>query len=460
MSVWNDRKDQVLLATSLSYVIVILDASIVNVALHSISASFQASVADLQWVVNAYTLTFACLLLTAGALGDRAGAKHVYRAGLLVFAAGSALCGFAPALPILVVARVLQGIGAALLVPSSLTLINGAYKNADDRAKAIGKWAGFGAVAMAAGPLAGGMLIHLLGWRSIFLVNVPLTLLAAWLTNRLRKDDITTHAVRSMDWLGQALAMVAVAASVAVLIESSGLGWRHGWITAGLMIAAVAWVLFIVVEATSREPMLPLKLFKSGVFSAAALVSMISALVFYGLLFLLSMYFQTVWGWTPLQTGMAMLPLTISVAIGSFSSGTLVKRYGSTFLVSGAFLLYAVGFVGMYGIPGNQPYWCIALFFPALGVGAGVITPAVTASLMNGIESSRAGIASAVLNAFRQTGSAFGVAIFGALLAGYRAPKEGVSLAIGIAVGLSLLAALCWMIALARCGQGKASMEQ
>lgn len=456
----SDRKDQqarVLLATSLSYVIVILDTSIVNVALEPISASFQTGVSGLQWVVNAYTLTFACLLLTGGTLGDRMGAKRIYLAGLLVFSAASALCGLAPTLMVLVIARVLQGIGAAMLVPCSLTLINGAYTNTDERASAIGKWAGFGGIAMAAGPLVGGVLIHLLGWRSIFLVNVPLALLGAWLTTRIRSEEVAIHSTRHLDGAGQMLAIVALASSVAVLIESAELGWSSRWIAAGVLGSTVAWALFVVTEAKSREPMLPLRFFKSAVFSAAALVSMISALVFYGLFFLLSLYFQTIRGWGALQTGLAFLPLTVFVTIGSFLSGALGKRYGSLRLVAGGFLLYAIGFLGLYAVTDNGPYWRVALCFPAMGFGAGVITPAATASLMNIIDRSRAGIAAGVLNASRQAGSAFGVAIFGALLAGVGAAKEGISLAISIAIGLSLLAALCWIAALAWHARGQVS---
>lgn len=455
----SDRQSRVLKATSLSYVIVILDTSIVNVALEPISASLHADVSGLQWVVNAYTMTFACLLLTGGALGDRVGAKKIYLTGLLVFAVASALCGLAPTLSVLVLARVFQGIGAALLVPCSLTLINAAYTNADDRASAIGKWAGFGGIAMAAGPLVGGVLIHVLGWRSIFLVNVPLALIGAWLTTRIPTDELTIHSTRHLDGTGQVLAIVALAASVAVLIESAELGWHSSWIATGALVAIVAWGLFFLAEAKTREPMLPLKFFKSAVFSAAAFTSMISALVFYGLFFILSLYFQTIRSWAPLQTGLAFLPLTVFVTIGSFSSGAIGRRYGSLRLVGCGFLLYAAGFLGLYTVTESGPYWLIALSFPAMGFGAGVITPAVTASLMNVIDPSRAGIAAGVLNASRQAGSAFGVAIFGALLAGTGAATEGIEMAISVAIGLSLFAALCWMIALAWHARDRASAK-
>lgn len=446
----NEREYQkrVLIATSLSYVIVILDTSIVNVALEPVSASLGSDIAGLQWVVNAYTLTFASLLLSGGALGDRIGAKTVYLAGLLIFACASALCGLAPELQILVAARVLQGVGAALLVPCSLTLINHAFPVARQRASAIGVWAGCGGVAMAAGPLAGGLLIHLFGWRSIFLVNVPIALVGAWLTTRV--DSVRpARSDRPMDATGQVLAVVALGASVAVLIEGAKLGWQAGAIRVGAAIALAAWVAFVLVEARRKQPMLPLGFFRSPVFSASAFVSLISGLIFYGLFFLLSLYFQSARGWSPLRTGLAFLPLTVMVTIGSFASGALNRTYGAHRLVCAGFLLYALGFAGLVALADDAPYWRIALCFPAVGFGAGVISPAATAALMTAVDKARAGVGAGVLNASRQTGSAFGVAIFGALMSAVQPIDAGIRVAVYLAIGLSLLAALVWSVALA-----------
>ncbi|MFM0340434.1 MFS transporter [Paraburkholderia fungorum] len=439
---------RVLMATSLSYVIVILDTSIVNVALAPVAASFGADITGLQWVVNAYTLSFASLLLSGGALGDRIGAKRVYLAGLLIFACASALCGLAIDLPMLVVARVLQGVGAALLVPCSLMLINGAFPLAQQRAGAIGVWAGCGGIAMAAGPLAGGLLIHLLGWRSIFLVNVPLALAAAWLTTRVESGRAGS-AGRPMDVAGQILAIVALGVSVAVLIETAKLGWHARILQAGAAVAIAAWIAFAWVETKHKQPMLPLALFRSPVFSASAFASLVSGLIFYGLFFLLSLYFQSARGWAPLQTGLAFLPLTAMVTIGSFASAALNRTYGAQRLVSGGFLLYALGFAGLLALAGNAPYWWIALCFPAIGFAAGAITPAATAALMTTVDKARAGVAAGVLNASRQTGSAFGVAIFGALMSAIQPHEAGIRAAVYLATGLSLLAALAWSIALA-----------
>ena len=442
----NESQKRVLTATSLSYVVVILDTSIVNVALEPVAASLASDITGLQWVVNAYTLTFASLLLSGGVLGDRIGAKSVYVAGLLIFACASALCGFAPDLQILIAARILQGIGAALLVPCSLTLINSAFPVAQQRAGAIGVWAGCGGAAMAAGPLVGGLLIHLLGWRSIFLVNVPIALIGAWLTTRIESAR-PALSERPLDLTGQMLAIVALGASVAVLIEGAKLGWHVPVIRAGVAIAIAAWIAFVLVESRRRQPMLPLYFFRHPAFSASAFASMISGLVFYGLFFLLSLYFQSARGWLPLRTGLAFLPLTVMVTIGSFASGALNRAYGAHKLVCGGFLLYALGFAGLLALADDAPYWRIALCFPAVGFGAGVITPAATAALMAAVDKGRAGVAAGVLNASRQTGAAFGVAIFGALMSAVQPLDSGVRVAVYVAIGLSLLAALLWSLA-------------
>lgn len=446
MSTTGSYKKSIVWATSLSYVVVILDTSIVNIALARIAVALGSDVSGLQWVVNAYTLTFASLLLTGGLMGDRFGAKNVYMAGLLVFAAASAGCGAAPDLAILVAARVLQGVGAALLVPCSLTLISMGHPDARERASAIGVWAGCGGIAMAAGPLLGGLLIHWFGWRCIFFVNVPLATYGAWLTAPVpggshRRTDV------HMDLAGQMAAIVALGSSVAILVEGAKLGWRSTPIVGGVAVAAAAWVCFIAIERRRVRPMLPPGLFRLPLFSASVFVSLTSALIFYGLLFLLSLYFQENRGWPAWQCGLAFLPLTVMVTAGSFLAGRLCRAYGSRQIVVTGFLLYAVGFAGLLTMSIETSYWRLALCFPAIGFGSGVVTPAVTAAMMSAVEKCRAGIAAGVLNASRQSGSAFGVAIFGALTSTAQTSREGVRIAVSVAIGLSLVAAVCWRVA-------------
>lgn len=353
------QQRQVVAATSLSYVLVILDTSIVNVALEPIALALHSNNTALQWVVSAYTLSFGCLLLGGGALADRFGARRLYLLGLLLFTLASLLCGLAGNGMTLVAARVLQGMGAAMLVPASLALIKQAYL--DDpagRAKAIGIWAGCGGIAMAAGPLVGGVLIETLGWRSIFLANLPLGLIA----------------------IGLSACLAASAPQPRASVWSA------------------------------------VQLFGNHVFSACAAVSLVSALLLYGLMFLLSLYFQRTLGFSPLWTGAAFLPLTVMVSLGSLMAGELVRAFGSRWLIGGALFSYAVGFALLLVSVSTPDYALIVVPMPLIGLAAGLITPAATAALMNGVQKEQAGVAAGILNTARQIGAALGVALAGGLL--------------------------------------------
>lgn len=408
---------RVLAATGLSYVLVILDTSIVNVALERIAATLHTGISGLQWVVSAYTLSFASLLLSGGALGDRFGARRLYLAGLVVFTLASLLCGVSGDWMTLVAARVLQGVGAALLVPGSLALINQAFANDPaGRATAIGVWAGCGGIAMAAGPLVGGVLIELFGWRSIFLANLPLGLIAIGLSARLAASE---RSPRALDVRGQLSAILALATLIGVLIEGPVRGWSSTPILLAGLLSVAAWGTFIRIEIRHAQPMLPLKLFANPVFSACVAVSLISALMLYGLVFLLSLYFQRVLGYSPLWTGLAFLPLTALVSLGSLVAGRLVRVWGSERLIGVALLLYLAGFGPLLLYGPTTSYLWIALPMPVIGLAAGLITPAATSALMGTVDKHRAGIAAGTLNAARQVGAALGVALFGGLLAGH-----------------------------------------
>lgn len=428
---------------SLSYVVVILDTSIVNVALQSIAHGLSGGVAGLQWVVNAYTLTFASLLLTGGTLGDRFGARHVYIAGLALFTCASALCGIAPRLDTLIAARIGQGIGAALLVPASMTLINLTWSDPRDRATAFGWWAGLGGVAMAAGPLVGGVLIGIAGWRSIFLVNVPICVLGIALTVRVTPPPHIAGK-RPFDIAGQLAGCAALALLNLAVIDAPTLGLHSIALLACVSAAVAASAAFIGIEAHRTHPMLPLALFRQPVFSAAALVSMVSAFTFYGLAFDLGLTLQQRLGLTPWQTGLAFLPLTIVVPIGSLLAKRAVEWLGATRLVVGACLLAACGYVGLASLGPVATYVQLALPLPAIGLAASLITPATTAALMASVPPQQTGIAAGVLNAARQTGAALGVAVTGALIATPTVAGAGTHAGQWLAGALSGLAALVW----------------
>lgn len=437
------QRRRVLAATSISYFIVILDTSIVNVALERIATALSMQIAGLQWVTNAYTLVFAALLLTGGTLGDRVGARNVYLAGLSMFTLASAACALSGTLPMLVAARAVQGVGAAMLVPCSLKLINQACPEPGARARAIGLWVGCGGVAMAAGPIVGGALIHWVGWRSIFFVNVPVGVVGVALTCRLARD-VPAAAARRFDPLGQLSAIVALAALIGVLIEGAPLGWRSAPIVAGAVLALFAWAAFIFVESRSEDAMLPMGLFRNGVFAGSTLVSMASAFVFYGLLFVASLYYQRVRAYSPLATGLALLPMTAMVAIGGVLSNRLTRFKGSRASMCMAFGLYAGGALALLVLLLGAPEWTAVVPLVAIGLAAGYVTPAATAPALATVEQRHAGVAAGVLNSARQSGSALGVAVFGSVIGSSMPFVAAMRIVLCAAAAVALAAALVW----------------
>jgi DHA2 family methylenomycin A resistance protein-like MFS transporter len=407
-----------LIATGIGVVLIILDVTVVNVALERIQASFDTSVTGLQWVMNAYTLAFASLMLTAGALGDRLGAKRVFVAGFVLFTLASLACGAATGLVMLVAARVVQGIGAALCLPSSLALLSISFPAPAARAKAVAIWAAIGGLALAAGPVVGGILVDRLGWPSIFFINLPLGIVGIWLT--LRHAPSAAHpGRRGLDPAGQILAIVALAGLTVLFIQSGPLGWTHPLVIASGVAVVVATTAFIVVEDRSADPMLPLTLFRSGAVSASCLVGLLTNFAFYGLMFVLSLFFQSVKGFTPLQAGLAFLPMTALVTVGNLVSGWLTAHYGARLPMVAGQAVAAVGYLALAGISGDTSYGAIVGPLLAAGFGTSLTVPSMTAAVLAHVERQRAGIASGVLNAARQIGGVIGVGAFGSLIAAH-----------------------------------------
>src|ERR1700761_7236446 len=282
-----------LAAMSLGYGVVQLDVTIVNTALGSIGASLGGGVSELQWVVSAYTIAFAAFILTAGALGDRIGAKRVFMAGFAIFTAASLACALAPNALSLIAARAVQGLGAAILVPNSLALLNHAYPDDKARGRAVGIWAAGASLALTAGPFVGGGLIALVGWRSIFLVNLPIGLAGLWMSWRYASETPPSPR-REIDLPGQVAAILALGCLAGAIIEGGALGWSNGFVLAGLAAGAMLAVLFVLRERHAPQPMLPLSLFEHRMFARAALVGLLVNVAFYGLIFVFSLYFQRV----------------------------------------------------------------------------------------------------------------------------------------------------------------------
>jgi len=401
-------------AASFGFALVQLDVSIVNVALPHMAQDLSASNAGLQWVVDAYALPFAAFLLTMGLLGDRAGARKVYLIGLAVFAVASMACALAPTLAWLVAGRALQGIGAAAMLPTSLSMVNhAAAGDRRARAKGVAFWTAAGAVAIAVGPLAGGLLVGTVGWRAIFLVNLPFCLLGAWLTWRV--PAVSGNGSRGIDLKGQWLSIITLTAAITAIIESRPRGVLDPLVLGCAVVAVVCGGIFVHVERRAREPMLPPSLFKRAQFNTAIAFGFVVNLTYYGMVFILSLYLQRIHGYSPVRAGLAYLPLTGTFGVVNIVSGWLISSLGPRVLLTVGALLDAAGFVILALLTGDSSYWAMLPGFLLLPAGMGLAVPAMTTSVLEAVDAASAGVGGGVLNAVRQTGGAMGVAMFGAL---------------------------------------------
>jgi DHA2 family methylenomycin A resistance protein-like MFS transporter len=433
-----------LVAMSLGYGVVQLDVTIVNTALNSIGASLGGGVSELQWVVSSYTIASAAFILTAGALGDRLGAKRIFMAGFAVFTAASVACAVAPNAAILIAARAVQGLGAAILVPNSLALLSHAYTDEKRRGRAVGIWAAGASLALISGPLIGGGLIALIGWRSIFLVNLPIGLAGLWLSWRYATET-TRHQQREVDLPGQAAAIAALGCLAGAIIEGGTLGWRDPFVIAGLAASAVLALLFVWQERRAPQPMLPLSLFRHRRFALTALVGLLVNVAFYGLIFVFSLYFQRVNGLSPFATGLAFLPMLGAVLPVNLVAARVAERIGAPATIAVGNAMAACGCLALLGIERGTSYWAIGAQLTIIGAGLGLLVPPLTSTLLGSVEKSRSGIAAGALNSTRQTGSVLGVALFGSLAGQANAFMAGTHWSLIISACLLLAAgAVIW----------------
>jgi EmrB/QacA subfamily drug resistance transporter len=405
----------ILAVTILGSSMAFVDESVVNVALPAVEADLKAPVAVIQWLVNAYTLCVAALMLIGGAAGDRLGRRRVFVIGAAIFAIGSAWCGLSPTIAQLIAARVLQGVGAALLIPSSLAII-GASIDPAQRGRAIGTWAGFSAIAAAIGPLLGGWIVDHVTWRWIFLINPLLALPTIWAALRHVPESRDSEADPGLDWPGALLAIAGLGSLVFGLIASSDLGWRNGTVPGSIAAGLLLLVAFVWVEAHSRAPMMPLDVFASRTFTGINLLTLLLYAALGGAFFFLPFDLIQVHLYSATLAGAAFLPFTLMMGALSRWSGGLLDRFGARLPLILGPAITAVGFA-LLGLPGTGGTYATTFLLPMalLGFGMAVAVAPLTTAVINAVPTHRAGVASGVNNAAAAVAGLLAVAIFGAI---------------------------------------------
>jgi MFS transporter, DHA2 family, methylenomycin A resistance protein len=404
--------------TSLAFVVVQLDVTIVNVALPRIATELSANVAALQWIVDAYTLAFSVFMLSGGALGDRFGSRRGFVAGLTIFALASLACALARDAGALITARAWQGLGAAAMLPNSLALLNHAYsEDPERRAHAIGWWTAAGSISIAAGPVLGGLLLDVTNWRAIFFVNLPLCALGMLLATRLPETERHAHRHR-LDVGGQLTATLALTALTAGVIEVRTLGVAHPLIWGGFALAVTAGVAFVMIETRVAAPMIALDLFANRTFNTAVGFGMIVNFTYYGTVFVLTLYLQRALGYPAMRAGLAFLPLTAGFFVSNVVSGRLTAALGPRVPMLLGAAIDVAGFALLQHAGPGTSYANLWLPFLLIPTGMGLAVPAMTNVILSSVDKRRAGTASAVLNTARQASGAMGVAVYGALADG------------------------------------------
>lgn len=443
----NPGRRLLLIGLSLGYFMVLLDTSVVNVALPAIRKDIGGGLSGLQWVVNGYTLTFAALLLTMGALSDRFGGRRVFVVGTWAFLVASLLTVFSPNLGVLIAMRALLGIAGAALLPSSLAVVATTFTDPAQRARALGSWAAITGAALAAGPVLGGVLTDALGWRSIFAINVPVALISVLIT-RAHAPETKRNTDRGVDLPGQISAVLALAGLTFGIIEAENLGWSSAAVLAALGLAVVAGAAFVAVErrpAGPRGPMLPLALFRNKIFSVSVLNGLLVNFGLSGLLFVMSLYFQQARDLSALLAGCAFLPLTLPTAFNPVYTGRLVARSGPRMPSVLGFALLTAGaavLAASVGGTGAVHTVLIGLGLLVFGFGVSFAIPSLVTATVSAVPKDQVGIGSGALNSARQTGAVVGIAVLGAVLHSTSSHTAGSRTALVVAAAALLLGLL------------------
>jgi EmrB/QacA subfamily drug resistance transporter len=448
------RKWWTLAAVAFGLFMIMLDNTVVNVALPSMARDLGVGLEELEWIVTGYALTFASLMLTGGKLADLLGRRLIFVIGLAIFTGSSLACGLAESGDFLIGARVVQGVGAALMNPATLSIIAATFPPAQ-RGMAIGIWAGVSALALAIGPLVGGLLTEHLNWSWIFFVNVPVGIVAIVASFVLIRESKDESLEQRLDLPGLASSAIGLFALTYGLIEANTYGWTSGRILLAFAVAVAGLVTFVLLERHQRLPMLDLSLFRNRTFAGANLAILLVALAMFGVFFFVSLYMQGILGYSAVQAGAAFLPLTLLIVLVAPIAGKSSDRFGSRWLMTSGLLLLAVQLVYLSRQDQHSTYFDL---FPGLllgGVGMALVMTPSAAAAVRALPVDKSGVGSAVLNAFRQVGGSVGIALMGAIMAhevgGLRGPEvfrnpdrfvDGFSTSLLVAAGIAVVGAI------------------
>jgi EmrB/QacA subfamily drug resistance transporter len=436
------RRMLILAICCMSILMVSLDTTIVNIALPAIHRSFHARVSDLQWTIDAYTLVLASLLMLAGSTADRLGRRLVFQIGLVVFSLGSLLCALAPNVGLLVVFRIVQAVGGSMLNPVAMSIIRNVFEDPRERAQAIGVWGGVVGISMALGPLAGGALVDSVGWRSVFLVNLPVGALAIILSAVFVPESRAARP-RRIDPLGQVLVIAALGSLTYAIIEGHDAGWTSALILGLFAFALICFVALVIYELRRTEPLLDMRFFKSAPFAGASAIAVCAFAALGGFLFLNTLYLQNVRGLSPFHAGLWTLPMAGMTLVFGPLSGRLVGRRGSrpSLLVASAALIASSLMLTRLSVSTSPTYLFVSYIL--FGLGFGLVNPPITNTAVSGMPPAQAGVAAAVASTSRQVGVTLGVAIVGAV--------AGASVSSGLGRGFAQATHPAWWITAVLC---------
>ena len=447
-----NRKWWTLAAVSFGLFMIMLDNTVVNVALPSIASSFHVKVSELEWVVVGYALSFATFMLSGGKLADRYGRRRLFIVGLVIFTGASLACGLATDINFLIGARIVQGVGGAIMNPATLSIITATFPPRQ-RGMAIGIWAGVSAMALAIGPLVGGALTEYVHWSWIFFINIPVGVVGIAVTRWAVDESRDTSQEQRLDLPGLLTSGIGLFALTYGLIEANNYGWTSARILGLFALAVVALVVFVLLEQRQRLPMLDLSLFRSRTYTGANVAMLLVTLAMFGIFFFNSIFFQRVLGYSPVQTGALFLPMTVLIILVAPQAGRLSDRLGSRWLIGTGLGFVTLSLILFAQLDRGSNFWDALPGLLTGGFGMALTMTPTTAAAMGSVAVDKAGVGSAVLNAFRQVGGSLGIAVMGAVVASrvhvvQTSPKWPDQFVSGYHVGLYVAAAIAFSGAL------------